>query len=220
MCAVAGFFSLKSPSHSPAYPTLSHFSPLWGLGQGGGSPDPILCPSPRTKDTFWRPRQFSCEHPLHPNPASASCSTRTPARARAGSLGWLCAPAVSPSSAPLPHPSPDEGSRASREHPLPRLGKALGTTAPGHRPIRPGLPGVIVPCVGWRWPGRAPMSLSRGSESIGAAPRCPVLGHQGHRGLHYWGARSKTSTACPVPSLQIRIKRPQVRAPSQPALQP
>ncbi|XP_050568556.1 mucin-4 [Cygnus atratus] len=141
-----------------------------------------------TKDTFWRPRQFSCEHTLQPNPACL-CFVRQPCP----SLGtcWvtgvaLCPP-VSPSSAPLPHPSPDQGSRESREHPLPRLRKALGAAAPGHRPIRPGLPGVIVPCVGWRWPGRAPMSLSRGSKSIGAALRCPLPKHQGHRGLHcYW----------------------------------
>lgn len=52
-------------------------------------------------------------------------------------------PQCSPSSDLFPHPSSDEGRRGGRG-----LRKALGTTAPGHRSIHPGVPGVTVPVYG------------------------------------------------------------------------
>lgn len=70
-----------------------------------------------------------------------------------------------------------------------------------------GLAGHRCPCPG----AQSPSELPCGAQSWGIRD----IG-----GCTTGGAGSKTSTACPVPSLQIRIKRPQVRAPSQPALQP
>lgn len=127
--------SLILPPHSITAPH-SHLTQVPGPSRGSPSPpdmpSPFLFPLPRPKETFWRPRPFSCEYlPVkHPHPSSAS-------------------PWSSSSSVHLPCSSSDTSRRAGRVCLLP--GKVLETTASGHRPLGPGLPRGFCPHGGLGW---------------------------------------------------------------------